>query len=106
MYIDLIIFFVLLILVMLKYNKFHSYVLFFAIIDIALRILTFVRGNIPIREVSKFIGDYLPNSLLDLINKYTSNWDMVNLILRWVYVVIMTIFLYYIIKIFIKKKKI
>ena len=67
MYIDLIIFFVLLILVMLKYNKFHSYVLFIAIIDIALRILTFVRGNIPIREVSKFIGDYLPNSLLDLI---------------------------------------
>lgn len=106
MYIDLIIFFVLLILVMLKYNKFHSYVLFIAIVDIALRILTFVRGNIPIREVSKFIGDYLPNSLLDLINKYTSNWDMVNLILRWVYVVIMTIFLYYIIKIFIKKKKI
>ena len=106
MYIDLIIFIVLTIIVFLKYNKFHSYILFFAIVDITLRILTFVRTNIPIKKVSNFIGDYLPNSLLDLINKYTSNLDMVNLILRWIYVGIMTIFLYYIIKLFLKKRKI
>ena len=106
MYIDLIVFIVLMIIVFLKYNRFHSYVLFFAIVDITLRILAFVRTNIPIRGVSKVISDYLPNSLIDLINKYTSDWNMVNLILRWIYVGIMTIFLYYIIKLFLKKRKI
>ena len=35
MYIDLIIFIVLTIIVFLKYNKFHSYILFFAIIVFA-----------------------------------------------------------------------
>ena len=106
MYIDLIVFIVLMIIVFLKYNRFHSYVLFFAIVDITLRILAFVRTNIPIRGISKVISDYLPNSLIDLINKYTSDWNMVNLILRWIYVGIMTIFLYYIIKLFLKKRKI
>ena len=58
------------------------------------------------KDISNLIGKYLPESIPNIIDNYTSNWEMVNLILRWGYVIIMTIFLYYIIKIFWKKKKI
>ncbi|MBR2677968.1 MAG: hypothetical protein IKE63_00935 [Bacilli bacterium] len=106
MYIDLVVLLILLILVVFYFNKFHSYVLFIGIVDIALRILAFIKDNIPIKDVSNMISDYLPGSIIDLINKYTSDWEVVNLILRWAFVGIMIIFLYYVTKIFIKKKRI
>ena len=106
MYIDLIVFLVLLILVILNYNKFHSFVLFIAIIDIFLRIATYLKDNIPFKNIVNIIDRYLPGSLLDMINTYTGDYKMINLILRWAYIVIMIIFLYYVIKIFWKKKKI
>lgn len=106
MYIDLIVLIILLILVIMYFNRFSSFVFFVAIVDIFLRIATFVKDNIPLRDISAIISKYLPESVIDIINKYTSNWEIVNLVLRWAYVVIMTIFLYYIIKIFWKKKKI
>lgn len=106
MYIDLIVLVVLLILVVMYFNRFHSFVFFIAIVDIFLRIACFIKDNIPLRDVASIIGKYLPESMMDIINKYTSNWELVNLGLRWFYVGIMTIFLYYIIKIFWKKKKI
>ena len=106
MYIDVIVLVILFILVIMYFNKFHSFVFFIAIVDIFLRIATFVKDNIPVKDISNLISKYLPESIIDIINKYTSNWDIVNLILRWGYVIIMTIFLYYIIKIFWKKKKI
>ena len=106
MYIDLIVLLVLFILVVMYFNRFHSFVFFIAIVDIFLRIATFVKENIPMKDISNLIGKYLPESIPNIIDNYTSNWEMVNLILRWGYVIIMTIFLYYIIKIFWKKTKI
>ena len=106
MYIDLIVFIILLIIVIMNYNKFHSYILFIAIVDITLRLLTYLKDNLPFGKITKYISDYLPGSLLDMINKYTTNWGVINVVLRWVYIGIMVIFLYYVGKIFIKKKKI
>ncbi len=106
MYIDLVVFAILLVLVMMNYHKFHSYILFIAIVDITLRILAFIKDNLPFGEITKYINDYLPSSLLDMINKYTINFGIVNTILNWIYVGIMIIFLYYVGKLFIKKKKI
>ena len=106
MYIDLIVLIVLLILVLMFFKRFSSFVFFMAIVDIFLRILAFIRCNIGLRDVSSLIGKYLPSNMFEIIDKYTSNWDTVNIILKWVFVGIMGIFLFYITKIFLKKKKI
>lgn len=106
MYIDLIILLILLILVIVFFKRFQSFVFFMAIIDIFLRILTFIKNNIGLKDVSKIIGKYLPESIFSIIDKYTKNMDLVNIILKWCFVGIMIFFLTYIIKIFLKKKKI
>ena len=106
MYIDLIILLILLVVVVMFFKRFSSFVFFIAIVDIFLRILAFIKKNIPAKDVAALIGKYLPESVFDIINKYTGNMELVNTILKWCFVGIMTCFLFYITKIFLKKKKI
>ena len=106
MYIDLLVLIVGLILVLMFFKRFSSFFFFMAIVDIFLRILAFIKHNIGLEDVATIIGKYLPESIFDIIDKYTSSMDLVNTILKWCFVGIMTIFLSYIIKIFLKKKKI
>ena len=104
MYIDLIVLVILMVLVIVFYKRFTSFVFFLAIVDILLRILTFIRDNIGLKDVSDLIGKYVPGSIFNIIDKYTKG--SINILLKWAFVVIMCFFLYYIIRIFIKKKKI
>lgn len=106
MYIDLIILILLIVLVVMFFKRFSSFVFFMAIIDIFLRILAFIKHNIGNKDVSNLIGKYLPESMFDIIDKYTSAIPLLNTILKWAFVIIMIFFLTYIIKIFLKKKKI
>ena len=106
MYLDLIVLVVLIILVIMFNNRFSSFVFLVAIVDIFLRILTFIKNNIGLRDIAHVIGKYLPESVFDIINKYTGNYELVNTCLKWGFVIIMTFFLGYIIKIFLKKRKI
>ena len=106
MYIDLIILIILLILVLMFFKRFSSFVFFMAIVDIFLRILAFIKNNIGLDDVAHVIGKYLPESVFEIINKYTGSIPILCTILKWAFVVIMCFFLSYIIKIFIKKKKI
>ena len=106
MYIDLIVLIILIILVVMFFKRFSSFVFFIAIVDIFLRILTFVKNNIGLKDLAHLIGKYLPESVFDIINKYTGSIPLLNIILKWCFVVLMTIFLSYIIRIFLKKKKI
>lgn len=108
MYIDLIVLIALAILVVMFFNRFSSFVFFMAIIDIFLRILSFVKHNITDKDLSNVIGKYLPESVFDIIDKYTgtANLHLINIILKWAFVGIMCVFLFYITKIFLKKKKI
>lgn len=106
MYIDLLVLIVLLILVVMFFKRFSSFVFFMAIVDIFLRILAFVKNNIGLQDVAHVIGKYLPESVFEIINKYTGNISWLNILLKWCFVGIMTVFLVYIIKIFWKKKKI
>ncbi len=106
MYIDLIVLLILLILVVIFFKRFSSFVFFVAIVDIFLRIVTFVKDNIGLKDVSDVIGKYLPESVFAIIDKYTSDIDLLNIILKWFFVGIMGVFLSYIIKIFMKKRKI
>ena len=106
MYIDLIVLVVLIILVIMFNNRFSSFVFLVAIVDIFLRIMDFIRRNIGMKDISNIIGKYLPENVFAIINKYTGSIPLLNTCLKWGFVIIMTFFLVYIIKIFLKKKKI
>ncbi len=106
MYIDLIVLVGLIILVVMFFNRFQSFVFLMAIIEISLRILTFLRDNIGLRDVAGLIRKYFPENIFAIINKYTHPGDLLNIILKWSFVIIMMFFLSYIFKIFLKKRKI
>lgn len=106
MYIDLIVLVILVLLVIMFFKRFSSFVFFVAIVEIFLRILSFIKNNIGLKDVAQIINKYLPDNMFEIIDKYTSNWGIFNIILKWCFVAIMAIFLSYIIKIFLKKKKI
>ena len=59
MYIDVIVLLVLLGVVIFLFRKFSSFVYAVAIIDIFLRILTFIRDN-SVPELKSLIGKYFP----------------------------------------------
>ena len=106
MYIDLIVLVVGLILVIMFFRRFSSFVFFMAIVEIFLRILTFIKKNISLKDVSNIIDKYIPESIFSIIDNYTSQIPILCIILKWCFVIIMAIFLGYIVKIFISKKKI
>ena len=104
MYIDLVILILLMFVVIMFFKRFSSFVYFIAIVDIMLRILTFIRNNIGLPDVSALIAKYIPESILAIFAKYTSG--ICYTILSWGFIIIMIIFESYIIKFFIKKKKV
>ncbi len=104
MYIDLVVLAIALILVIIFFKRFDSFVFFIAIVDIILRILFFVRQNIIIKGLEDVIDQFLPSSIPGLIDRYAEG--IPNIILKWVFLLIMCVFLFYIIRIFVKKKKI
>lgn len=103
MYIDLIIIIVLLILVIICFRRFSSFVYSFAIIDIFLKIVNFIKNHIPFGEIKSVLSRYFPGSLEHVIHNYSSG--IIETVLMWAYIILYIIFLGYVIKIFIHKKK-
>lgn len=103
-YIDLVVLIVLIVFVIIYSKRFQTYIFGFGMIDILFRILNIINGYIPVKEIRTFIDTYIPASVPSVINKYTSS--TFNIVLIWVYVVIMAIFLYYVVMVFVKRKKI
>lgn len=102
MYIDLVIILAILLVVVIFFRRFSSFVYSVAIIDIFLRILTFVKYN-TVDEIRNLIGNKFPESISALISKYCSG--LLHTVVMWAYVIIFAIFLWYITSYFIKKKK-
>ncbi len=103
MYFDLIIFITIILLVIICFRKLSSFIYVVAIFDILLRILTFIKNNIGLDDISNLISKYVPESIPAMINNYTAN--PINIILLWCLLVIYIIFLSYVIKTFWKKRK-
>lgn len=99
---DALIFLILLVVVICFFKRLSNTVFFVAIFDITLRILTFIKYN-TLPEIKSFIAKYFPENIPSIIGKYAKG-DLYT-ILVWVYVILMIIFLYYIVRIFIKRKK-
>ena len=74
----------------------------FAIVDIFLRLMSFVKYNIGEKDISNIIGKYLPENIPAIMDKYTDG--ILFKVLLWIYFAIMCIFLFYIIRTFIRKK--
>lgn len=96
------IFIILLVIVICFFRRLSNTVFFVAIFDIFLRILTFIKYN-TLSEIKTFIAKYFPESIPNIIGKYAKG-DLYT-ILVWIYVGLMIIFLFYIVRIFIKRKK-
>lgn len=103
-YIDLIVLIIFIVFVIIYSKKFPTYIFGFAMIDIFFRVLDFLKNNIPISGIKGELSKYVPESIPSIIYKYTDG--TISYLLVWAYVIIMIIFLYFIAKIFIKKKRI
>lgn len=106
MYIDVIVLAILIILVVMFFKRFSSFVFFMAIVDLFLRIMSFIRDNCGLPDLSSLLRKYLPSNVFEIIDKYLVRGTLPNVILKWCFVILMMIFLGYIVKIFIHKKKI
>lgn len=103
-YVDLITLAVLIVIVVIYSKRFQTYIFGFGMIDILFRILNIINGYIPFKQIKTIISTYVPESIPSVINKYTKG--VVNMGITFIYVIIMAIFLYFIVKLFIKRKKI
>ena len=99
---DLIIIIVLLVLAVIFFRDFKSVVYGLGIIEIFLRILTFIKNNIGIKEVSNIIGKYIPESIISIIGKYSTG--LLYTVLIWLFLISMICFLVYLLKYFFKRK--
>lgn len=103
MYIDLVVLIVLILIVLFVFRKFSSFVYAVAILDIFLRIVTFIKDNVPIPELKALIGNYCPSSIDAIIGKYFDG--IFYTVLMWGFVIIYICFLFYTTRTFIRKKK-
>lgn len=83
-------------------RTFSGFIYSIAVVDIFLRLLAFLKTNLFTGEVAKFFVKYFPNSIPSIIDKYTSS--TLETVLIWVYVGIMIIFEFYVIRTFFNKK--
>ena len=84
------------------FRKLDSSVYYIASLDIFFRILTFIKNNLKIDEISKFVEKYIPDSIEGVIRKHTEG--TFTDILLWIYVIMFGIFLFYTVKILWKKR--
>lgn len=100
---DALIIILILLFVIISYKRFSKFTYAIAIIDIFLRILNFLKLNLGIVEIRNFISRYFSSDIPAIICKYTNG--ILSDILIWAYVIIFTFFLFYIIRAFIRNKK-
>lgn len=99
---DLVILIVLLLIVVIAFKKFSSFVYCTVIIDLFLRILTMIHINLAIPEFSSFVVKYVPESIPTILAKYSTG--IFYTVLIWGYIALYVLFEVYIVKTFFKKK--
>lgn len=104
MFIDLIIFIILVIAVIFFFKRFSSFVYLVCSIDILYRLLHFLGDNLGVPEVSSLINKYIPGSVVEMISNYIGTTGIFYVILIWLMFALYCIFLFYIIRILFKRK--
>ena len=91
------------ILVGIFFKDFRSVVYFLGIIEIFFRLAHRIESLLEIKEFSYFVSKYIPISLEEVINTYSSG--ILNTVLIWILVLLFIYFEWYLIKYWLKKKK-
>lgn len=102
MYIDVIVVVALIIVAFCWFRKFSKTVYAVAIIDIFLRLLSYISTNIGIPGFNTWVNSLFPESIPGLLDNYMSGIFLT--IFTWSYVFIMVVFLFYVIRTFIRKR--
>jgi len=102
MSIDVVLLIVLIVAGVCFFRRLDSSIYFIASVDIFLRILTFIKNNLGISEISSFISKYFPESIPGVIYKYTDG--ILSTVLMWIYVAMFALFLFYTARILWKKR--
>ena len=91
------------ILVGIFFKDFKSVVYFLGIIEIFFRLAHRIESLLEIKGFSYFVSKYIPISLEEVINTYSSG--ILNTVLIWILVLLFIYFEWYLIKYWLKKKK-
>ncbi len=99
---DLILLFVILVLVIIFFRNAKSLIYALGIVEIFLHIVNFIKHHIGTNELSKFLEDNVPNSILNILDKHSDGilYDL----LSWCFVACMVWFLIYLLKYLFKGK--
>lgn len=99
---DLIIILALIIIIVVIRKDFSCAIYMMGAIEIFLRVLNFIANNVKIYELSNFIHNYIPSSIIAILNKYSAG--LLNSILVWIFVICMGMLDFYLIKYLVKRK--
>lgn len=99
---DLIIIIVLLVLIIFFFKDFKSFIYGLGMLEILFRLLTFVKNNLGIPEISNIIDKYIPGSIINILDKYADG--LFYTLLVWGFFICMVWFLVYLVKYFFKRK--
>ena len=100
---ELIIIALLIILTVVFFRRFSNVVYVICIIDIFLRILNRLDILLGVPEYSNLVNKYFHNSMLDIIDSYSSG--IIYTILSWILLGIYIVFVFYVTRTFFSKKK-
>ena len=104
MYIDLILFIVLVIAVVFFFRRFSSFVYLVCAIDILFRLLHFIADNVRVAELTSLINKYIPGSVPGMIGNYVGTTGIIYTVVIWLMFALYCILLFYIIRILVKRK--
>lgn len=102
MYLDAVIVVALVIFAVCWFRTFSKSVYAFAIIDIFLRLLHYVANNIGIKGFDTWVNSVFPKSIPSIISRYSTG--ILCDVLTWIYIIFMIFFLFYTVRVFIRKK--
>ena len=98
--ISIVVIFIILLIVALSLKKVSNVIIVFGLIDIFLRIINYI-GEHTIKEINNVINKIFPDSIPAIINANSSG--ILCDILMWGYILLMILFLYYVLRILLKR---
>ena len=104
MYIDLIVFVILIILVIYFFRRYSSFVYLVCSIDLLFRLLHFLGDNLKVPELKTLIDKFIPSDVVGMISNYFGTGGILYYIILWAMFILYCILLFYIVRILIKRK--
>lgn len=104
MYIDLIVFVILIILVIYFFRRFSSFVYLVCAIDLLFRLLHFLGDNLGVPELDTLIDKYVPTNVVGMISNYFGTTGIIYTIILWAMFILYCILVFYIIRILFRRK--